>query len=632
MLTAHIAKLSRLVGWWLLCAALHQVSWAQAAQPAAVDLSQATSPLAADAQGAQTLNLLALQGLDAQSTPAQALAATGYQAFQPNTIYQLSASKALWLKFKVKADPLSQRRWSLLFTKTFLDRLELHYQDAQGQWQKQQAGDWIAHTQWSHNTLAPQFQLPALTAGEHDVLIKIVQDFPQQIPVSLVLDSTALQTNQDGMLLAGMVLGLMGVIVLLALHLAISYRDSVYASYAVYAVFSLLAISSYLGLASYLWWPQADRWPEFSILFLILFSVIAQLWFCQAMFLRDTQAPWLKRAAQAVAVILLLLTLSHIVVVSTGYRIYTFAAGMVVCVAFIVWIVSTALLRKQKAAYYWVAAYTPLFAIVVVALLENLSFIHTVGLPYALPAYTLAFEALVLLLALHLHAKDRHAVQERERALTAVDPLTGFLNARAFNFRLTGQWSKLIGTEDDMVLALVHVHHTSVANDSQSALRLERKLLRSVRLLNTITRDIDFVGRVGGNILAVAMPGIPMGDDLNNRFARLVALGLMSDPYDTEPMELRYRIAVGTRATWGDDLKSLDNQLRGAIMQSTGWSRRPIHYITAQSIALPSQANIRGQSNGAGIEVSNSQPQGDAPALGSGAHSSKGDSGTPVSV
>ncbi len=134
---------------------VHQGSWAQIASPVAIDLNQASSPLRADESDVAHLPLLALEGLDANSTPEQAMAAKGYAAFQPNAIYALSGRKALWIKLKVKADPLSQRRWALLFTKTFLDCLELHYQDAQGQWHKEQAGDKIAHALWSQRMSAP---------------------------------------------------------------------------------------------------------------------------------------------------------------------------------------------------------------------------------------------------------------------------------------------------------------------------------------------------------------------------------------------------------------------------------------------------------------------------------------------
>ncbi len=607
----------------LLGVLVHQASWAQIASPVAIDLTQVTSALQTNASDVARLPLLALEGLDANSTPAQAINSRRYVAFQPDAIYELSGRKALWIKLRVKTDSLSQGQWSLLFTKTFLDRLELHYQNPQGQWHMDQAGDNIAHAMWSQPALAPQFKLPALPAGEHDLLIKVVQDFPQQIPVSLVPDSQASQINQDSVLLSGVMIGLLGVIMLLALHLAISYRDPVYAWYALYALLSLLSISSYLGVSSYLWWPQSDRWPEYSILFFILASVIAQLWFCQAIFLRDTQAPRFKRVVQAWAIACVGVLLFYTMPSSASHRIIIFSAGLVVATSLSVVIVAQALMRKVKAAYFWAMAYTPLMVVVLLALFENLSFIGPLKLPYSLPAYMLAFEAIILLFALHLHAKDRHSVQERERAMVAVDPLTGFFNARTFNQRLVALWSKLIDSQQDMALALIHVHHSSNKNDPESALRLERKLLRSVRLLHTITRDVDLIGRVGGNVLAVAMPGIPMGEELDNRLARLVALGLMSDPYDTEPMELRFRIAVGTRATWGDDLKSLDNNLRGAIMQSTGWSRRPIHYIFSMPVA-PLQADSKPDASGA-------DTPGDPPALNASLRNSGGKSGASFS-
>lgn len=582
----------RLVG-LLLCVVLAQAAWAQQVDPQAVDLSQARSPLLVDARGTAPWPLLALQGLAANSTPAQASATGGYTAFKADGIYDLNEENALWLKFKVKADPLSQRRWTVMIAKTFLNRVELHYQDTQGQWQMQQAGDNMAHALWSQRTLAPQFKLPALPAGEHILLLKVVSNIAQQIPVSLVDENAAAVSAHDDFLLSGVIMGLLGVIFLLALHLAINYRDGVYAWYAAYVLLSMLSVTSYLGVASYLFWPQAGHWPEYSIFFTVMASITAQLWFCQAMFLRGTEMPRLKRMAQVAVVICGVLLLSPLVLSSAGARQLIFAAGMLICLGLIGLIVGQALVQKMKAAYYWVAAYVPLLVTLVIALLDNLSVISPVGMPYSLPAYMLAFEAIVLLFSLHMHAKSRHAVQERERALVAVDPLTGFFNARAFGQRLALLWGSLIGTPQDIAIALVHVHHSSDSTDSESALRLERKLLRSVRLLRTVTREVDLIGRVGGNILAVAMPGIPLGDDLNNRLARLIALGLMVDPYDTQPTELRFRVAVGTRATWGDDLKSLETNLRSAIAQSGGWSRKPIRYITPATVFAPTQMTAR---------------------------------------
>ena len=571
---------------WLLAIAAHS----QTMPTEALDLSQRTHGYRAYGQTGENLRILALQNLSASSTPDEAFSSKNYQAFQAEAVYDLSVDKALWLRLKIKTDPLAQLRWSLRFDKTFLDRIEFYYRDTQGQWQLRQAGDHIAHAQWSQRTLFPQFDMPTLPSGEHTILIKIVQNFSMQIPVTLIETSQAVKSAQEDFLLSGVLIGVLGVIFVLALHLAVSYKDVVYVWYSVYVLLSLLACTTFLGSASYVWWPYAQAWPEYSILSLVLGATIAQLWFCQAMFLRQTQAVFLKRSAQKAAIVcglLALLSLTPLLVkLPTDLRIGIFACGMVVCLGLIFAIVALALRDKLAAANYWLVAYTPLVAVVIVLILENFTAWRVFELPYSTPAFTLVFEAIVLLFALNLHAKDRHAVLERARTMGEVDPLTGFLSPSVFNARLAAMWYQAILGKQDMTLAFIQVHHSGSLSDPQSVLRLEAKLLRSVRHLRTITRDVDLIGRIGGNLIAVAMPQIPIGEQLNNRLSRLVALGLMADPYDTTPMELRFRVAVSTRDTWGEDLKSLETVLRNRIALSSGWSRRPIQYINAESGAI----------------------------------------------
>jgi two-component system, sensor histidine kinase LadS len=574
---AFVTLRLHLLGLLLLLISGQQLAQAQSA----LDLNRLQGTLLSVGDGGSALSPLALQGLSANSTPQDAIMAQGYEAFRPKAIYELDKTKALWLKFRIKLDQPLQQHWTLRSPKTFLDRIELHYLDAQGQWRMQQAGDHIAHSDWSIRSLSPQFELPTLPAGEHDVLLKVVQNFPQQIPLELSDEKTARINIQSDFLIAGVALGLLTLILILSTNLAINYQDSVYAWYSLYVLLSMLSLMVYLGLGSYLLWPQARVWPEDSVLFLVLASVVAQLWFCQAMFLRDSQSRWFKNSAKLIAALGVVLLVALLMGFPAVTRIAIFSLGMLVCLSMVGAIVWQAWRKRMLSAYLWLLAYVPLVAAVVLAMLDNLSFVDPLGLPYALPAYMLTFEAIVLLFSLHIHAKNRHAVQERERALASIDPLTGFLNPRLFRERLTAQWTKLAGSSQDIAVAFIYVTHSSEQADAESTLKLEAKLLRSVRLMRTITRDVDLIGRIGGNVMAVAMPGIPMGDELNNRLARLVALGLMKDRYDTQPIELRFRIAVGTLGTWGDDLAALDNSLRGSIMQSNGWSSKPIRYITA---------------------------------------------------
>jgi two-component system, sensor histidine kinase LadS len=553
-----------------------------ASAPAALDLVSSNSALAPHIR----LPFRVITGLKANAGPEQALVAlAGAQPFEPERVYELSSDTSMWLILRVQTDPLSQKRWVLNFVNTFLDRVELHAINAQGVWQSEAAGDNVAHSQWSQRTLAPQVLLPVMPAGEREVLIKIVHGFAQQIPVQLMEQQQAEQANRDSFLLAGLLVGLLGVVLLLSLHLAVSYRDNAYVWYALYTLLAILASCSYLGLTSYLLWPDATHWPEYSILFLIHASVTAQLWFCQVMFLRD--GPWglLRKITYGAVGLSVVLGLVYFFLPTATQRMVIFALSQVICVGMIFFIVGLTLRRtKQKAAYFWVIAYVPLIGAVVLALLRHFTWITGFDLPYELPIYPLVFEALVLLAALHMHAKDRHAVQVKARAVAELDPLTGFLNSGTFSAQIKQLWEKSLRQRDDFSLALIQVQHTTDRSDSQSALKLEKKMLRTVRLLRALMREVDMVGRIGGNTFALAMPGIPMGDELNNRLSRLVAQGLMRDVYDTDATELRFRIAAGSRLTFGDSLSALDNTLRGEISQSLGWSRKPIHYITPSSI------------------------------------------------
>jgi two-component system, sensor histidine kinase LadS len=540
------------------------------------------------------LPLQVLAGLPASSRPDQAwekIQAQTLPYFDSTQIYALDIHQSLWLKLRVQVKEPALQPWVLRTEKTFLDRLELHHQDSNGQWQMQQAGDNIAHQDWSVRTLSPQFKLPMLPTGEHILLIKIVQGFPQQIAFELLPGALAEQKDFSELLVATGVATLLVLIFIFSVHLAWNYRDKIYAGYAVYALLSMLSVSAYLGFASYLFWPAAQTWPEYSILALILASLMAQLWFCQLMFIRASQSPWFSRTAKAAVLLAGVMMVVYFLLPTASSRIVAFAVGTSICIGMLIVIVGLAFRRGVDSATYWLVAYVPLIASVLLALAENLSLIEGTGLPYALPAYTLSFEAIVLLLALQMHAKDRHTLLERERMLGRIDPLTGLFSAVAFQDKLGQSWDKALANRSDMSVAFIALRERSTAIDKPAALRLEQSMLRTVRLLRIITRDIDIVGRLSGNTVAIGMPGMPMGDELYARLSRLVAMGQMIDRYDPDQQELHYRIAVSSLRAFSGDRAAMDMALRAEIISSAGWSRKPIHYLSSpEDLSQPAAA------------------------------------------
>ncbi len=501
-----------------------------------------------------------------------------FKPLEPGRIYPVAAGQPLWLGLRVLATGADDRSWVLAFVPSFLNRVELFYPDTQNRWQVQRAGDNLTHNEWTQPVLYPQFALPALPPGEHNLYIRLAHDVPQKIAPRFGT-AREMQIDANGrFLIAGMLLGMMGLMVLISLMLAWSYRDHAYAWYALFVLLASLAGSTYLGSAQYLFWPQSRWWASIAIMPLVNAAIIAQLVFCVAMFLRQAHHRRQRRWALTVVGLACVLTAVHLASFEAVTRLSLFALAAGPCMVMIFWVVLSAWRNGAREAVYWLVAYVPLALTLMAALLEHLGLVD-VALPYVMPVLSLAFEAPVLLLALHLHAKDRHAQRERESAIATIDPLTGFLTAQAFQQRLQSAWGRAQVTGQDICVAYIDVPHTPDVKDPESALRLERKLLRSVRLLRTITRETDVVARLRGTTLAVVMPGIPMGEELGNRLSRLVALGMMVDKYDQHAQELRFRIAVGTRFEFGEDLARLDTALREELAKEAGWTRRPIHYV-----------------------------------------------------
>ncbi|NJS35454.1 MAG: hypothetical protein HC765_01870 [Brachymonas sp.] len=350
------------IGSWLCAVALLlPAAYAQNQLPPVAAKPVLAAPTSAvfDTSNAQNVDarlltaLRAITGLAADATPSQALAmataspaalppAIRVQNFDPQQVFEFNDNTALWLHLRVRSDPLSQQRWVINFVNTFLDGVELYVPPSSGSpqaavnaWQRQIAGDHIAHSQWSQRTLSPQVILPVMAAGEHDILIKVMNGFAQQIPVKLMTQHDAEQANRDSFLRAGLLIGLLCVVLLLSMHLAFTYRDWTYACYAVYMLLAILAGGAYLGLASYVLWPDAERWPEHSFLVLIQAAVIAQLWFCQAMFLREGQLRELRLAVYATVGFSVVLGVVYFFMPQADQRNIVFALGAGICLAMI---------------------------------------------------------------------------------------------------------------------------------------------------------------------------------------------------------------------------------------------------------------------------------------------------------
>jgi two-component system, sensor histidine kinase LadS len=504
--------------------------------------------------------------------------ALDFQAFNPHTTYELNPQNALWLHLRVAAAPGPPApAWTLEFSKPFIDRIDFYYRDAQGQWASQASGSMVAHAQWPVRRLNPQFTLPALAPGVHDLYLRVQYEMPLRFELHLLPDPAAAEASQSQMLKGGLVLGLMVLMAALCGVLAVSYRDKVFACYGLYIVLGFLTMASYMGIASYAFWPHAERWAGLATVVLLMLMLAAQLQFCRVMFMPSNAWPWMQRLVN----LALAFTLGVAALFAgpfTTTLVVLFGVAAVLCSVLILWVVGRALRQGARLALWWVLSYVPLHLVLMVTLVEDFGLASLPWLPYNAPVYAVVFEVLVLLAALHLYGKRLHAQKVRARTLKNSDAATGFWDAARFRSLLMQHWSVAARNDGDLALAYVQLRPGG-ADRAPGPWRMDEALRRSARLLHMVLRGQDTVARLGDRTLAIVMPGLSTGDALTERLSRLVALGLMEDMHDPRAPIIRFKIAVGSLRSAPGSLADLEQALQAQLASSSDEDSRPIHYV-----------------------------------------------------
>jgi two-component system, sensor histidine kinase LadS len=524
----------------------------------------------------------------------QQVAAESTQLFVPfdaNTTYALEAQRPLWLHFRLLAqDPPSPSGWTLEFPKPYIDRIEFYHRDGRGGWAMQAAGDTIANTQWPQQGLNPRFELPPLAAGEHDFYVRVVHALPLHFSAHLQPTNAATVAHQNTFLVVGLLLGLMALMFALSCVLAVAYRDGIYAWYALYVALAFLGAASFMGIANYAFWPQSAWWPDIAIKVFVMAAMGAQLQFCRAMFITPASTPWMNRLVSAVIALNVLAVGLYIAIDTVALRLLLVALACAPCGLLMVALVARALHQGSKIAKLWLLAYMPLLVIIPMGLLEHLGRVALPWLPYFMPMYALVFEVPILLVALHWHAKTRHAKEVRASTLAATDPLTGFLAADAFRPVFAKLWQQAQTSQRDIAVAYVEVTQLDADKKPVSSPDAKAGTLRSVRLLRTVAREQDTVARLDDGLFALLMPSLSEGERLTALLARLVALSRMGEDGRQE-LSVRLRIVASSRRSFEGTTNQLDRAMRQLLKGAAAGWKRPIRFVEKrQSQVMDSQA------------------------------------------
>ncbi len=573
-------------------------AWMAASGPASAQNSVASTPLLrmVDVYAAVELDRIELlTGADSAWKLDQILAnpALNFKLIPADqTIQDASWESSLWLRLVLRpAEPQAGKAPSaqtlLEIPKPYLDDIALYTpsQSAAGGWHVQRAGDTVAITLWTLPGQFPRFALPTLeqvksSSGERMVLYMRI---PHRIPASFhvnVMTSTELMNDmQWGSLMLGIAFGSMLLAALVSIVFMLLHHDKIFVWYFFYAVAALMACLSHSGMAVHLLWPHGGVWPSSSLLTFMLIAAASQLQFSKLLFMETSSAQWPVRCSEWLGCLTLAVALIF-PWVSLGYWIsvlFLSQALVLACMLLTLSMVVASWRQGNRLAMALLLTFVPLFATVIVGLMDAQGILSLIEVGYNAPIYAASFEVSLLALCLQWFARERHGQRERARALASTDPLTGFSDAASFQVALQKEWSaaRLSGH-------LVYVAYIQLLNKNPTA----QMLKRSVRILRTVSGEGDVVARLDERTLALLMPNLIEGSDMSSRLSRIVALSLIPDRTDQRNPTLRLRVGATSSQHYTKSADQLQIDLRHFMADDERWNKKSIRYlmIDAQSI------------------------------------------------
>lgn len=182
--------------------------------------------------------------------------------------------------------------------------------------------------------------------------------------------------------------------------------------------------------------------------------------------------------------------------------------------------------------------------------------------------------------------------EERIRQLSRTDALTGLHNRRSIMDLLDQSLARAAREQTPLALAILDLDHFKKINDSWGHPTGDRVLQVAARTLREHLREIDHIGRYGGEEFMVILPGTRTEDAaavLERCRAALAAAAVRSDDQQPVPVSASFGLtgqAAGVETTPQQLIQRADE----ALYQAKSMGRNRVEMLLQDSGLVPSSA------------------------------------------
>lgn len=521
----------------------------------------------------------------------EVLQRSDFRPLDPYHTFVLGRDGAAWLRLRVQV-PLEQQGataaqasrgsdftpWILELPAPLLDEVQLYQMGPDGRLQAaQKAGDLLNNAQWSYPSNVSTFQLNLYAGEVNDLWLRVKYPIATQLPVLLKTERQYLHDSRGYFWAMGGVFGTLFFLCLYVGIMALAFKDLAHLGFGLYLGTSLATLFAYSGINGYLLFDHSARWIDASTGVWQLLSAAAAVFFTGTLLQAATRAPrlaWLMRGIGAFCLLALPLyfmldraSIGSTMVLLALAASYLASASM----GIIAW-------RAGDSTGRSISLFYGLLALNLLAtVLGTLGWLHFFWYQQT-PVYVLMILALPLILAA-MNFKMRHqlAMQIRAQGIRSHDALTDTLNEPFFVARLR-TIMQTPRKRKHAALVLIDVSNLAFMRENFAPDIIEQTLLRAVIKIKRIFGDMDAIGRIGDNRLAVLIEGSER-ERVGKLAVELIASGLMPSKHLKQDITIIFHFAVAMLEDYEGPVDELLPALQTLCDKMSPRTQRPIRYL-----------------------------------------------------
>jgi two-component system, sensor histidine kinase LadS len=461
---------------------------------------------------------------------------------EPGTSHNIDR-KALWLQFDATNN--GGHRWFVQLASSGLDRVQLFYRAASGQWVQQEAGDSQPVSRWPLPGRFPTFELSPEVGKPVRYWLRIEHDRVDfASPIAIYDQSALLASREREQFLLGAYFGLAALVALVAFANAVGHRDRNFAVYAVYVATLAAGQLAYLGVGAQHLWDHLLQWNETATFLLPGVSGAAALWFTRTVTEPGRYSRVLDLAVWSlIAALLSAVALDTFLASRTSFTLVMMltivAMAVVALLIVLVW-------TKGEDPYIRLIAlgFLPVLVMAVFPVARGLNLIPASGLTRYGLSIGAAIEMPILFYALSLRGSRRREAQVRAAALSNNDPLTGLAHNRSLLQRLDSAIVRARSLRHACALMAVKISNFDALAAEFGRETADRALVVTASLLRRAITDVDLAARAGDNEFILLLEGPTTTENVLSRAQQLVASGLRTPEALPPGTTLKFHVAV----------------------------------------------------------------------------------------